>query len=263
MLFRSHETILTTRSENALGFNPLKGKTLKTCTAYAAGQPTVPRLSNMKNFIKLFTIFLALQASPPTWAQATNDNTFMVNAQLLVAARQGDVEGVKKSLAQGALPNSRNRQGKTALMMAIEKNQTAIFQLMLDAGTDVNLASLEKVTPLIAASYAGQVDMVKKLIAKGAKLEEEDRLHKSALVYAAGMGHHEVIDVLLQAGALIDAAYIDGLTPLMWAAGQGHTESVRLLVNKGANKGLKDDRGLTALDMAQEAGHAAIVPLLR
>lgn len=105
--------------------------------------------------------------------------------------------------------------------------------------------------------------MVKKLIAKGAKLEEEDRLHKSALVYAAGMGHHEVIDVLLQAGALIDAAYIDGLTPLMWAAGQGHTESVRLLVNKGANKGLKDDRGLTALDMAQEAGHAAIVPLLR
>ena len=177
----------------------------------------------MKNFIKLFTIFLALQASPPTWAQATNDNTFMVNAQLLVAARQGDVEGVKKSLTQGALPNSRNRQGKTALMMAIEKNQTAIFQLMLDAGTDVNLASLEKVTPLIAASYAGQVDMVKKLIAKGAKLEEEDRLHKSALVYAAGMGHHEVIDVLLQAGALIDAAYIDGLDRKSTRLNSSHT----------------------------------------
>ena len=105
--------------------------------------------------------------------------------------------------------------------------------------------------------------MVSQLIAKGAKLEEKDRLHKSALVYAAGMGHHKVVDVLLGAGALVDAAYIDALTPLMWAAGQGHTETVRLLLAKGANKTLKDDRGLSAMDMAKAAGHAQIVNLLQ
>jgi ankyrin repeat protein len=101
------------------------------------------------------------------------------------------------------------------------------------------------------------------LIEKGAKLEEEDRLHKSALVYAAGMGHTKVVEQLLNAGALIDAAYIDGLTPLMWAAGQGHSETVRLLLSKGANKILKDERGLIAWEIAKEAGHSDIAAMLQ
>ena len=105
----------------------------------------------MTKHLRLFTIGLALWVGsyPVTYAQ--NDSTFTLNAQLLVAARQSDVEGVKKSLDRGALPNSRNRQGKTSLFMSIEKNQMEIFKLMLDAGADVNLPSLEKVTPLIAA----------------------------------------------------------------------------------------------------------------
>ena len=217
----------------------------------------------MTKYTKLFTIGLALLIGLAASAFAQNDSTFSLNAQLLVAARQSDIEGVQQSLARGALANSRNRLGKTALFMAIEKNQMEIFSMMLNAGTDVNLASLEKVNPLIAASYSGNANMVSQLIAKGAKLEEEDRLHKSALVYAAGMGHHKVVDVLLGAGALVDAAYIDALTPLMWAAGQGHTETVRLLLAKGANKTLKDDRGLSAMDMAKAAGHAQIVNLLQ
>ena len=212
---------------------------------------------------KLLTIGFTLLIGLAAAAFAQNDSTFTLNAQLLVAARQSDVEGVKKSLARGALPNSRNRLGKTSLFMSIEKDHMEIFKMMLDAGADVNLASLEKITPLIAASYAGNHWMVALLIEKGAKLEEEDRLHKSALVYAAGMGHDKVVEQLVNAGALVDAAYIDGLTPLMWAAGQGHTDTVRFLVSKGANKSLKDERGLTALDMAKEAAHARIVDALQ
>lgn len=216
----------------------------------------------MIKYTKMLNMGLALLLGLCPAAFAQNDSTFTLNAQLLVAARQSDVEGVKKSLARGALPNSRNRQGKTSLFMSIEKDHMGIFKMMLDGGADVNLASLEKVTPLIAASYAGNHRMVALLIEKGAKLEEEDRLHKSALVYAAGMGHSKVVEQLVNAGALIDAAYIDGLTPLMWAAGQGHAETARFLVTKGANKSLKDERGLTALEMAKEAGHAQIAAML-
>jgi len=115
---------------------------------------------------RLFTIGLALLFGHVSAVLAQNDSTFTLNAQLLVAARQSDVEGVKKSLERGALPNSRNRQGKTALFMSIEKNQLEIFNMMLNAGADVNLPSLEKVTPLIAASYPGNADMVSLLIAQ-------------------------------------------------------------------------------------------------
>ncbi len=198
--------------------------------------------------------------SAPAWAQSESNPS--VNAQLLVAARNTDAEAVKKSLDRGAAPNSRNRLGKTSLYISIEKDRIDIANMLIDAGADVHLPSLEKVTPLIAASYAGSLPLVDLLLKQGAKHEPTDRLHKSALVYAAGMGHSAVVERLLQAGAPIDQTPVDALTPLMWAAGQGHVETVKLLLAKGANKLLKDERNLTALDMAKEAKHALVVDLL-
>ena len=196
----------------------------------------------------------------PAWAQAESNPS--VNAQLLVAARNTDIEAVKKSLDRGAALNSRNRLGKTSLYISIEKNRIDIAKMLIGAGADVHLPSLEKVTPLIAASYAGSLPLVDLLLKNGAKHEPTDRLHKSALVYAAGMGHTEVVERLLQAGAPVDETPVDALTPLMWAAGQGHVETVKLLLAKGANKLLKDERGLTAMDMAKEAKHAPVVVIL-
>jgi ankyrin repeat protein len=206
----------------------------------------------------LLACFAGLAA--PAWAQSESNPS--VNAQLLVAARNTDIEAVKKSLDRGAAPNSRNRLGKTSLYISIEKNRIDIAKMLIAAGADVHLPSLEKVTPLIAASYAGSLPLVDLLLNNGAKHQPTDRLHKSALVYAAGMGHTEVVERLLQAGAPVDQTPVDALTPLMWAAGQGHAETVKLLLTKGANKLLKDERGLTAMDMAKEAKHAPVVDLL-
>jgi len=197
----------------------------------------------------------------PAWGQSESNPS--VNAQLLVAARNTDAEGVKKSLDRGAAPNSRNRLGKTSLYLSIEKNRIDIAKMLIAAGADVNMASLEKVTPLIAASYAGSLPLVDLLLEHGAAHEATDRLHKSALVYAAGMGHTAVVERLLQAGAPIDQTPVDGLTPLMWAAGQGHVDTVKLLLAKGANRALKDERGLTALEMAKEGQHTPVVALLQ
>ncbi len=50
------------------------------------------------------------------WPQAPSNPN--LNAQLLVAARNNDLSSVQRALADGAAPNSRNRLGKTALLMA-------------------------------------------------------------------------------------------------------------------------------------------------
>jgi ankyrin repeat protein len=217
----------------------------------------------LKRFFTRSIAFLFLCCAgiaAPAWAQSESNPS--VNAQLLVAARNTDIEAIKKSLDRGATPNSRNRLGKTSLYISIEKNRIDIAKMLIAAGADVHLPSLEKVTPLIAASYAGSLPLVDLLLNNGAKHQPTDRLHKSALVYAAGMGHTEVVERLLQAGAPVDQTPVDALTPLMWAAGQGHAETVKLLLAKGANKLLKDERGLTATDMAKEAKHAPVVDLL-
>lgn len=206
---------------------------------------------------------LLLSVSLHQQAGAQSESNPSVNAQLLVAARNTDAEAVKKSLDRGAAPNSRNRLGKTSLYISIEKNRLDIAQMLIAAGADVNLPSLEKVTPLIAASYAGSLAFVDLLLQHNAAHDATDRLHKSALVYAAGMGHTAVVERLLQAGAPIDQTPVDALTPLMWAAGQGHMETVKLLLAKGANKLLKDERGLSAWDMANEAKHLDTAALLQ
>lgn len=198
------------------------------------------------NFFSIIALLFSHNSSAQT------ELTPGVNAQLIVAARKADFSEIKKYLLQGASPNSRNRLGKTTLYLAIEKNRPDIVQLMLDSGADVNLSSVESVTPLIAASYSGNINIIDLILSKHPNLEATDRLHKSALIYAAGMGHREAVKHLIDAGAKVDASYIDALTPLMWAAGQGHAETVKLLLDKGANPNLADDRGLTAFDIAQK-----------
>ncbi len=65
-------------------------------------------------------------------------------------------------------PSSRNRLGKTALLLAAEKGNLAIVEALLRRGADVDQASIEGVTPLMAASYAGAAPVVKRLLAAGA-----------------------------------------------------------------------------------------------
>ena len=81
---------------------------------------------NMKSTYALFlttlsSLLLVLQlfvVAAPALAQSESNPS--VNAQLLVAARNTDLEAVKKSLDRGAAPNSRNRLGKTSLYISIE-----------------------------------------------------------------------------------------------------------------------------------------------
>src|SRR5262245_47426357 len=127
---------------------------------------------------RVLLLALAAWAAGSAWPQAaTNPN---LNAQLLVAARNGDVAAVERALAQGAAPNSRNRLGKTALVLACEKGHAPLAAALQRAQVDVNLASLEGVTPLIACSYGGHAAIVRELLRAGARTEPMDRMHKTA-----------------------------------------------------------------------------------
>ena len=75
-----------------------------------------------------------------------------INARLLAAARNGDAQGVARALASGASPNARNRLGETALVVALKRNDVVMAQAMVDAGTDVNQAAVNGVTPLMDKS---------------------------------------------------------------------------------------------------------------
>ena len=119
---------------------------------------------------------LGTGATVSAQAQASSVSPLSLNAQLLVSAREGNVAQVARLLDQGAAVNSRNRLGKTPLLMACEKGSTELAEAALKAGADVNLASVEGVTPLMAASYGGHAVLARRLLAAGARTAPLDRM---------------------------------------------------------------------------------------
>ncbi|MFO1304360.1 MAG: ankyrin repeat domain-containing protein [Burkholderiales bacterium] len=206
-------------------------------------------------------MFCCIAASAHAQSAADPEN-LSTNARFLVAARNADPAAMKRELAAGAAVNSRNRLGETALVIVLKKDRADLATLLLDAGADVGQPALNGITPLMAASFAGQDAIVKRLLAQGADPKPTDRLRKTAMVYAAGEGRSDIVRQLLAAGIPVDQVYANDLTALMWAAGYGKTDTVRVLLAAGADPARKDNRGKTAAAIARDGGFKETAALL-
>ena len=102
--------------------------------------------------VRFFFVVAAILATSATHAA---EGDLSVNARLLAAARNSDPAGVGRALNEGASANARNRLGETALLIALKKNDDTMARTMIEAGTDVNIAAVNGVTPLMAAAYNG------------------------------------------------------------------------------------------------------------
>ena len=156
---------------------------------------------------------------------------------------------VKALLDHGANPNARMKNGS-------RKSPAERI------GPSQNSA-LAGATPLILAAGAGDVEVMRALLAKGAdpKITTEDRT--TALMAAAGVGLSEnrpregearaleAVKLLIELGADPNASNKWGTTPLHGAAYTGGNSIIRYLVEKGANLNVADQFGQTPLSIAE------------
>ena len=196
------------------------------------------------------------------YAQSQTQSELNLNAQLLVAAHNDDIATVRRVLEEGAVVDSRNRSGDTALIIFTGKGNAELAKLLIDKGADINLRNLDKVSPLMTAAYGGHAGIARMLLENGADASVADQLGKTAMIYAAGQGHTEIIGLLLDAGVDVNRTYKHNLTALMWAAGYGRSAAVELLLVRGADAGMKDDRGKTASQIAEDTGHKDVAAIL-
>src|SRR5437870_12865412 len=82
-----------------------------------------------KTLIRKLALSLCLLAPVSAGAQDLSPN-----AQLLAAARQGDLAAAKRLLDGGAAVNSRNRLGETPLSIALKNGYKDLARLPLDSG---------------------------------------------------------------------------------------------------------------------------------
>lgn len=137
------------------------------------------------------------------------------------------------------------------------------IELLSSKNVDVNAAQPDGATPLIWAVHTVDVDLIRRLLKKGAEADVITKYGASPLAEAVSLGHVEMVRMLLKAGADPDSANEAGQTALMLASRIGVTEVARLLIDHGANvNAVENWRGQTALMWAAGRNHPEIVRML-
>ncbi|XP_029287338.1 LOW QUALITY PROTEIN: serine/threonine-protein phosphatase 6 regulatory ankyrin repeat subunit C [Cottoperca gobio] len=190
----------------------------------------------------------------------------------------------------------RNIKDQSPLVQAIFSRNAEEVTFLLDHNEDVNsLQDQEQSSPLHAAAYLGDVNIMDLLITSGAKINAKDQGLLTPLHRAAASRNEKAVALLLKHGAEVntqdkyghtplhmaaakwatgcaealiphvcslDVADRSGRTPLHHAAHSGHEEMVNLLLKKGANVSAKDKKDRQAIHWAAYLGHVEVVKLM-
>jgi hypothetical protein len=191
------------------------------------------------------------------------------------AVVEGDEAQVKSFLSAGISPDTKDKEGATALFHAILKGRKKIALDLIASGADVNL-KVESDSPLRVASGCGSFEIADALLQKGAEVEAKDRGGHTTLLIAmfgtalrnapealsrqfitsdkmkdcmdTGDGHEKIVRLLVKRGADVNVRATDGgETPLFIAALFGNTEMVKLLLEHHVDVNAKTWQDRTAL----------------
>ncbi len=202
---------------------------------------------------------------------------FPERVQLLIAAHNGDIAWSKTLLnRQPMLINMRAERGDqvaplctllslghTALHEAAANGHTALIEVLIEYGANINAMTSNGMTPLHAATLYHAQAGVKLLLARGANANAMFANGHTPLHWATIRGYADSVELLLGAGANVNARSHGGRTPLHWAALKGHVLLVKLLLEHGADSSARDELGHTPLDWAMERKHTMVATLLR
>lgn len=179
----------------------------------------------------------------------------------VVGLREGKLDLLKELLARGADLNARLVKGPPRSGRTLFKNEL-----------------LRGATPFYLAALAGDVEVMRLLLASGADPHAAASDGTTPLMVAAGLAHQdnesriperrylEAVKLLVGLGADIQAVNNEGWSALHGAAYVGHQTVVAYLVEQGAGLNAKTKYGQTALGIAEgfcklrEAG-GRIVPM--
>lgn len=154
---------------------------------------------------------------------------------LQLAAKRGDIEIVRYLLDKGAEINAENNGGVTALGSAAFRGYTDIVNLLLERGADVNAGSRDEDGTALSCAVAGDhTNLVAILLDKGADINSTNNSGCSVLLTAIDTGRRNSAKYLIARGANVNLEDNVGRTAVGWAETQHDLEMVKLLQDAGA-----------------------------
>ena len=149
------------------------------------------------------------------------------------------------------------------LVEAAEAGDTDALQDLIEAGADLDAAH-NGYTPLLMASFCGQLYVVEMLIEAGVDINavSQDEQECTALHNAAQSRDVELAQLLIRHKAKINAQSKKGTTPLLLAAQEGAFDLVKNLIDLKADCEICDEHGVTPFYYAASENNLPMAELL-
>ena len=161
----------------------------------------------------------------------------------------------------------RYRNNKHDIFTAVLDNDIPKLKALIEREADLNVRSVDNVTPLIAATVMGRQKVIQILLDANVDVNAKDNKGWTALIHLASViDSPEIARALIKAHADINAVGKDGATALIVAAMKGNMELVKTLVQAGADLNVAaktTGHHFTALYAAEKEGHKEIAAFLK
>ncbi|NIM52206.1 MAG: hypothetical protein GTN78_20895 [Gemmatimonadales bacterium] len=197
---------------------------------------------------------------------AANDSTGVTAVDLAFQAEcRGGSQLTKLLLDHGAEfdANGPARGRFNKLGFAVDAGNAEMVRFLLERGADVNAETRYPLSPLANASLGGKTEIVTLLLAAGADVDAGGSYGYEPILLAVLRGHADVVRALLAHGAAVDRVEAWSGRPLLHtAAVHGSVDIVTQLLERGAAVDDEDRSGRTPLDYANQYGHRQVANIL-
>ena len=212
--------------------------------------------------------FLSAILTPASMSAADGEGRTILH----LAAEDGNVNATGIILKEGSLFTQKNRNGKTALDIALErfdsKNHAGVAEQLILAGavsdnplftvfapavrtSNFNIRSADGMTTLHYIARHGYQGYLLFVLDKNVDVNTKNASGATSLHEAARSGNIRTLETLLDNGAEINAQDANGNSPLHIAAPPAaHLNVAKLLLSRSANINLRDAHGDSPLHIA-------------
>lgn len=150
---------------------------------------------------------------------------------------------------------SDNDRSRRLIQILLDFEERLAKEYCVDGRRPLNCKNVLGLTPLLVACERDNLNLVQVLVSKGADIHTTDKDGRSPLAIASFCGCLEVLDYFLgmeDVSSFINRQDSNGCTPLWLAARTGNVKVVRKLMHAGADATIQNNAGLSAMDVAEK-----------
>jgi len=197
---------------------------------------------------------------------------YIADKLFLDAAKNGDLDGLKKYLTRGASVNAVDSEGNTALLYVTKPqdkpfiNTLEMVKLLIESGADLEDRNTIGETALQQAILTKNDSVIYYLIEKGSNLESSDANGNTILITSVLSENLKLLQFLIKKKVDLNILNAQGKSPLYLASEFGKTEAAKILLNYPVEIDLiveeSYNKNYTPLLIASKNGNEKIVSLL-